>query len=248
MASKSIAERRARHARYMREYRKRGDNAARMNAQQRRRRKRPETRAQRSAYGRSYYLKNKRRILRYCKKYNRRPETIARRRVYSRRSYRKNWKFLAALRRTPEQRKAGSARRMLWAKRHPEAARARSREWYRRSNAWLREKRNARMRKYLRAHPEYSRNLRRRRRRAVGAHTAADLRRILDRQSHKCANPLCGANLKRVKAHVDHKVPLVRGGTHWPRNLQWLCARCNMAKGIMTMNEWLKRLRNENHV
>src|SRR5690348_9499796 len=138
MASSSIAEQRARHARYMREYRKRPGAADRMNSQQRRRRKRPETRAQRSAYGRKYYLKNKKRILDYCEVRRLRlkndPADILKRRARSKAYVRKNRKYFMALRRTSEHRARSSARRMAWAKRHPEKDRAYQRAWYYRTN------------------------------------------------------------------------------------------------------------------
>jgi 5-methylcytosine-specific restriction endonuclease McrA len=62
-----------------------------------------------------------------------------------------------------------------------------------------------------------------------GSHTAADLRAIITAQGHQCAN--CRADLRKVRKHVDHIVPLARGGSNDRRNLQYLCAPCNLAKG-----------------
>ena len=31
--------------------------------------------------------------------------------------------------------------------------------------------------------------------------------------------------------HVDHVIPLARGGTNWPANLRPACASCNLSKG-----------------
>ena len=45
------------------------------------------------------------------------------------------------------------------------------------------------------------------------------------------------------KRHVDHIVPLSRGGKHVRENLQILCVRCNCSKGAKTNEEfaeWLK--------
>lgn len=48
-------------------------------------------------------------------------------------------------------------------------------------------------------------------------------------QCNRCAH--CGATLvDKVNAHLDHIVPVKRGGRHERGNLQWLCLRCNIAK------------------
>lgn len=63
---------------------------------------------------------------------------------------------------------------------------------------------------------------------AEGTHTADDLIAIRSQQRGRCA--YCRVKLGRG-AHLDHIVPLARGGTNWPRNLQWLCEPCNLSKG-----------------
>jgi len=40
--------------------------------------------------------------------------------------------------------------------------------------------------------------------------------------------------------HVDHKVPIARGGTKAPSNLWVLCATCNLQKHDMTVEEFMK--------
>jgi hypothetical protein len=40
--------------------------------------------------------------------------------------------------------------------------------------------------------------------------------------------------------HIDHKMPLSRGGTNDMENLQLLCPTCNMSKGAKTHDEYLK--------
>lgn len=44
----------------------------------------------------------------------------------------------------------------------------------------------------------------------------------------------CGADA----SHVDHKTPRARGGTNDIENLVPACASCNIAKGMMTVEEW----------
>ncbi|WP_175952874.1 HNH endonuclease signature motif containing protein [Burkholderia sp. BCC0405] len=77
---------------------------------------------------------------------------------------------------------------------------------------------------------------------AEGSHTADDALEILAAQQYKCANTLCAADLRVTKRHLDHKVPLVRGGSNGRENLQWLCASCNLSKWAMTDEEWRQKL------
>ena len=48
----------------------------------------------------------------------------------------------------------------------------------------------------------------------------------------RCKKPL-PAKLSAV--HLDHKIPLVLGGSSAPENLQALCARCNLSKGTRAL-------------
>ena len=55
-----------------------------------------------------------------------------------------------------------------------------------------------------------------------------DLReQILRRANGRCEN--CGESTKYLQ--IDHKVPVSRGGTNDPSNLQVLCPSCNAKKG-----------------
>lgn len=63
-------------------------------------------------------------------------------------------------------------------------------------------------------------------RNAKGKHTGADVLEILEDQGGRCA--YCRKKLKRY--HVDHIIPLTKGGTNDRRNLQILCQPCNQAK------------------
>ncbi len=53
---------------------------------------------------------------------------------------------------------------------------------------------------------------------------------ILRRDNFRCQ--LCGASAKDgVQLHIDHIVPVSKGGKTEPKNLRTLCDRCNMGKG-----------------
>lgn len=38
--------------------------------------------------------------------------------------------------------------------------------------------------------------------------------------------------------HIDHIIPLARGGTDTRNNVRVLCRRCNMLKGVHLDGEW----------
>lgn len=64
-------------------------------------------------------------------------------------------------------------------------------------------------------------------RNAPGYFIAEDINRIYLQQRGRCA--YCPIRL-RWKFHRDHIVPLSRGGTNWPNNIQLLCRGCNQRK------------------
>ena len=71
-------------------------------------------------------------------------------------------------------------------------------------------------------------------READGHHTITDIKKLFTKQRGIC---ICGVDLG-ISYHVDHKTPLSRGGSDWPRNLQLLCPPCNYSKRNRTMREW----------
>jgi 5-methylcytosine-specific restriction endonuclease McrA len=70
---------------------------------------------------------------------------------------------------------------------------------------------------------------------APGTYTRQDVVALLTLQKHACVG--CGVRLKS-KYHVDHIVPLVKGGTNDRKNIQILCAPCNLSKGSKHPTEW----------
>jgi 5-methylcytosine-specific restriction endonuclease McrA len=51
-----------------------------------------------------------------------------------------------------------------------------------------------------------------------------------------CDKPIKG------QYHIDHRVPLVKGGTNDPKNLCLACPDCNRKKGKKLPSEWIGRL------
>lgn len=89
------------------------------------------------------------------------------------------------------------------------------------------------------AHPEIVRNYtlryRARKQAAEGTHTAADIRAQYEQQNGRCY--YCGCKVDD-SYHVDHVVPLSRGGTNWPDNLVIACRHCNVSKHNKLPHEW----------
>jgi hypothetical protein len=63
----------------------------------------------------------------------------------------------------------------------------------------------------------------------------ARLRRIVKRRDHATCR-YCGS--KDADGHVDHVIPLSRGGSDSLDNLVWACSTCNLRKGSKTAGEF----------
>lgn len=74
------------------------------------------------------------------------------------------------------------------------------------------------------------------RRRAEGKAGKKLIAQMLEDQGRRCAYCLCDiASL----FHIDHKTPIVRGGTNDPENLHLTCPTCNLRKHDMTHEEFM---------
>jgi len=62
-----------------------------------------------------------------------------------------------------------------------------------------------------------------------------ELLRMRCMQDARCT--YCG-DLLPENAHLDHKKPVLHGGTNDGANLQWLCGPCNLKKGTQTHEEY----------
>ncbi len=64
---------------------------------------------------------------------------------------------------------------------------------------------------------------------------------LFDEQNGKCA--YCGCDLNESGKHLDHIIPIAKGGLHTANNVHWVCPTCNLSKGDKLEDEWLKKER-----
>lgn len=88
-------------------------------------------------------------------------------------------------------------------------------------------------------HPERARidrDIRRSRKmNAAGSYSIKTIVQIFNRQDGRCL--YCGMGLNE-DYHVDHYIPLSRGGTNYSTNLIIACPTCNLSKGDKLYEEW----------
>lgn len=96
------------------------------------------------------------------------------------------------------------------------------------------------------AHPEQRKAISHKRRALKrgngGTYTAQDIRNKLIAQKHTCY--YCHNTLKKrgkkYLYHVEHVVPISKGGSNWPDNIVIACPTCNQKKGDKLLHEWLE--------
>lgn len=125
-----------------------------------------------------------------------------------------------------------------WRANNPEKAKEINAKQYQKN----REKILARKKQYWQENPDIRQSARAsynaRKRSAEGSFTSADVLRMKESQSMMCNG--CRCDMNETGYHIDHIVPLSRGGTNWPSNLQLLCPTCNHKKYNKHPEEWLK--------
>lgn len=74
---------------------------------------------------------------------------------------------------------------------------------------------------------------------ASGEHSGKDILLIGERQGWRCW--YCQSDC-RANYHIEHRIPLSRGGSNDPGNLVVACPKCNLSKGNKLPHEWCGRL------
>lgn len=131
---------------------------------------------------------------------------------------------------TEEGAKENRDRASAWYYDNLESARAKAKEW--KKNNPVRAKENAI--DWRARNPEKVKinrhNVKARRRGAKGKYTQSNISEIFEQQNGKCAYwKVCQTKLGD-DYHVDHVVPIAKGGSNWPSNLQLTCPDCNLRK------------------
>lgn len=113
-----------------------------------------------------------------------------------------------------------------WQAEHPETGRA----WRLNNPERVREYRSRNYHKYREARIANSSKARAKRMAAEGDWNSHDVYLIIKSQSGKCYYCDNKVGHGGVPWHVDHFIPLSRGGTNYPENLVVACASCNLRK------------------
>lgn len=138
---------------------------------------------------------------------------------------------------------ANNKRSTAWQIANKETAKASVKKWKDANREYLRaydkvkydsdvEAARARTAAWRKANPEKVAERNRRRRAAkhgaTGSHTQNDIAELLKLQRSRCV--YCNKSLKSGY-HIDHILPLSKGGSNAKSNLQLTCAKCNLTKG-----------------
>ena len=118
-------------------------------------------------------------------------------------------------------------------KANAEQCRDASLRWYRANLEWAKKNH----REWCSVNLEKTRVYKHRRRAAEGSFTKEEVDTLLESQWYECA--YCGADLLERSYHLDHIVPVSKGGTSYIENIAAACPSCNLSKGAKDLDEWL---------
>jgi 5-methylcytosine-specific restriction endonuclease McrA len=162
---------------------------------------------------REYFVRKPEKRAQYWQKTSTRDGFVERRKTYSAEYYEGHKEELRerARKRYADNREQCLATRLEWGRNHREYVSATRR------NRWAQQKES------------------------TGTHTAEDIEAQYRRQRGKCywrnVNDDCSVSLKGGY-HVDHVVPLSKGGSNGPENLVLACPTCNLQKHAKHPMDW----------
>lgn len=134
-----------------------------------------------------------------------------------------------------ENRESQILKSRLWRKNNPEKVRAATARYYALNSHKYKEYR----RNNVEAYRIYKQN-RRAREAAGGGRVSKDITdKLLRLQRGKCA--CCHVELSKVEFHLDHIIPLAKGGKHSDENMQLLCKPCNLSKSDRLPHEFMQK-------
>lgn len=205
----------------------------------------PELLEKRRESGRRYYEKHKEAVLEHCRKYRKENKEACYQRIkdWGRRNpdkikaavkrYRQTEKCKATYERwaskDPERvRKIRRDSKRRCRAKDPEAARKYDREYRRRKNARLTDR-------------ACSEKKRARKQQAPGEFTAQDTLNQFEKQEGACY--WCGIPIVDGY-HIDHFIPLSRGGSNYPENIVLSCPTCNIRRSNKLPSESFEYLDN----
>jgi len=124
-----------------------------------------------------------------------------------------------------------------WRKLNPNKHRKNTRAYYQRHRKRIRQYHKEYRQQFPAKEKAKVQRRRAREQGAPGQHSAKDIHNIYSAQEGRCG--YCGMPVGD-RYHVDHMIPLIRGGTNAPENLCIACPSCNLEKGDKTPDEWAK--------
>lgn len=119
-----------------------------------------------------------------------------------------------------------------WRKNNPEKVKKNSSAYYQRNKNKISENRQELFRKWYYGNHDKAKLIKRvsqanRKNNLIGSFTAKEVEKIRALQKDRCA--CCGVNLAGG-GHIDHIIPVSKGGLNVAKNLQLMCAFCNVSK------------------
>jgi 5-methylcytosine-specific restriction endonuclease McrA len=161
-----------------------------------------------------------------------------RQRPHAKEAHRKRALKYAAQNREQERLRAAE-----WRKNNPEKDRQMRRDYYVRNAEKVKAATRAFRLANLKLFQEYSRQYKASRRAGGGRLSRGYVKKLMAMQASRCN--ACQADLVICGFHLDHIVPISRGGLHCDENVQLLCPTCNRRKSAKNFEDFLAQLKKE---